>query len=139
MSYFWFKVFHIVFIASWFAGLFYLPRIYVNMAQYQDNREAYDVLLGMARRLLRFTQMLSVVAITFGVLMAFTIGWSHGWLHAKIALTCGLLLYQYNCQRQYKRFERYENQRSHTFYRWYNEIPVVVMVVVVYLVIFKPF
>lgn len=139
MDYLWYKVLHIVFFASWFAGLFYLPRIYVNMARLQNGSEGYTLLLGMAKRLLRFMTVIAVVNLIFGVLLISKIGMSHGWLHAKLLLVLFVFIYHYSCFVIYKRFENGTNKKEHTFYRWYNELPVLLMLIIVYLVIFKPF
>ena len=139
MSYLWYKVLHIVFFASWFAGLFYLPRIYVNMAQLSFGSEGYTLLLGMAKRLLRFMTIIAIVNLVFGLLLISKIGILHGWLHFKLLLVFFVFIYHYSCYVIYKRFENGTNNKTHSFYRWYNEIPVVFMLVIVYLVIFKPF
>lgn len=139
MDYLWYKVLHIVFFASWFAGLFYLPRIYVNMARLQHGSEGYTLLLGMAKRLLRFMTVIAVVNLVFGLLLISKIGMVHGWLHAKLLLVFFVFIYHYSCFVIYKRFENGTNKKEHTFYRWYNELPVLLMLIIVYLVIFKPF
>ena len=139
MSYLWYKVFHIVFFASWFAGLFYLPRIYVNLAQQKQGSESYTLLLGMAKRLLRFMTIIAVVNLIFGLLLVMKIGFLHGWLHFKLLLVLFVFIYLYSCYVIYKRFENGTNKNEHVFYRWFNEIPVFLMLIIVYLVIFKPF
>ncbi|NLA51748.1 MAG: CopD family protein [Alcaligenaceae bacterium] len=139
MSYLWYKVLHIVFFASWFAGLFYLPRIYVNMARLQYDSEGYTLLLGMAKRLLRFMTVIAVVNLVFGLLLISKIGINHGWLHFKLLLVFFVFVYHYACYVIYKRFRSGTNKKEHTFYRWFNEIPVLLMLIIVYLVIFKPF
>lgn len=140
MLYLWIKTLHIVFVTSWFAGLFYLPRIYVNMAQ-TPNPDAYQAMLGMAARLLRFTNKLAIPAIIFGLWMMiqFKIGLTDGWMHAKLLLVAGVLGYHYTCARIYRRFEQHKNTRSHVYYRWFNEIPVFLLLLIVALVIIKPF
>src|SRR3546814_4740992 len=82
----WIKTFHILFVTSWFAGLFYLPRIYVNLAQTQD-ASATACLLGMARRLYRFMTPLAVLAVALGLWLfaGYGIGMGQGWMHAKLA------------------------------------------------------
>ena len=139
MSYLWYKVLHIVFFASWFAGLFYLPRIYVNIAQQKFGSESYTLLLGMAKRLLRFMTIIAVVNLVFGLLLISKIGMLHGWLHFKLLLVFFVFIYHYSCYVIYKRFENGTNKKEHVFYRWFNEIPVILMLIIVYLVIFKPF
>lgn len=134
------KTLHIVFVTAWFAGLFYLPRIYVNLAQ-NTNPAAHQVLMGMAARLLRFTNKLAIPAIIFGLWMMiqFKIGLTDGWLHAKILFVLFIIGFHYACARIYRQFEQNKNTRSHVYYRWFNEIPVILLLIVVALVIFKPF
>ena len=136
----WIKALHIVFITSWFAGLFYLPRIFVNLAMETD-RAATGRLLLMARKLYRFTMILSVPAILLG--MALWLGWREmfqgGWLHAKLVLVVLAIGYQHACGSLLKKFEKGVNVRSHSWYRWFNEVPVVLLLAIVILVVVKPF
>jgi len=134
----WIKALHIVFIASWFAGLFYLPRIYVNLAQ-ETNPAALERLLGMARRLYRFTTMLAVPAVLLGLWLWLGYGFNGGWLHAKLALVILVIGYHHACGSLLKKFERGQNQRSHTWYRYFNEVPVLLLIAIVILVVVKPF
>jgi putative membrane protein len=134
----WIKAFHIVFIASWFAGLFYLPRIYVNLAQ-ETNPAALERLLGMARRLYRFTTMLAVPAVLLGLWLWLGYGFNGGWLHAKLALVILVIGYHHACGSLLKKFERGQNQRSHKWYRYFNEVPVLLLIAIVILVVVKPF
>jgi putative membrane protein len=134
----WIKAFHIVFVASWFAGLFYLPRIYVNLAQ-ETNPAARERLLGMARRLYRFTTMLAVPAVLFGLWLWAGYGATPHWLHAKLALVILVIGYHHACGSLLKKFERGANQRSHKWYRWFNEVPVLLLLAIVILVVVKPF
>jgi putative membrane protein len=134
----WIKAFHIVFVASWFAGLFYLPRIYVNLAQ-ETNPAARERLLGMARRLYRFTSMLAVPALLLGLWLWLGYGFAGGWLHAKLALVILAIGYHHACGSLLKKFENGANQRSHKWYRWFNEVPVLLLLAIVILVVVKPF
>ena len=136
--YLWIKAFHIVFIASWFAGLFYLPRIYVNLAQ-ETNKDATTRLLGMARRLYRFTTMLALPALLLGLWLWLGFGIQGGWLHAKLALVVLAIGYHHACGSILKKFEAGVNKRSHTWFRWFNEVPVVLLALIVILVVVKPF
>ncbi|MFC4932545.1 CopD family protein [Massilia sp. GCM10023247] len=136
--YLWIKAFHIIFIAAWFAGLFYLPRIYVNLAQETD-QGAITRLLGMARRLFRFTTILAVPAVLLGLWLWMGFGIKGGWLHAKLALVLLTIGYHHACGSLLKKFERGVNQRSHTWFRWFNEVPVVLLALIVILVVVKPF
>jgi len=136
--YLWIKAFHIVFIASWFAGLFYLPRIYVNLAQ-ETNNVATARLLLMARRLFRFTTMLAVPALVLGLWLWLGFGIKGGWLHAKLALVILAIGYHHACGSILKKFEAGVNKRSHTWFRWFNEVPVILLLLIVILVVVKPF
>jgi len=136
--YLWIKAFHIVFIASWFAGLFYLPRIFVNLAQ-ETNNVATARLLLMARRLYRFTTMLAVPALVLGLWLWLGFGIKGGWLHAKLALVILAIGYHHACGSILKKFEAGVNKRSHTWFRWFNEVPVVLLLLIVILVVVKPF
>jgi putative membrane protein len=138
MAYLWIKAFHIVFIASWFAGLFYLPRIFVNLAQ-ESNPAATERLLGMARRLLRFTTMLAVPALLLGLWLWLGYGIQGGWLHAKLALVILVIGYHHACGSLLKKFERGANTRSHKWFRVFNEVPVFLLIGIVILVVVKPF
>ncbi len=136
--YLWIKALHIVFIASWFAGLFYLPRIFVNLAQ-ETNPAATERLQGMARRLYRFTTILMVPALLLGLYLAMMIGMKHGWLHAKLVLVILAIGYHHACGSILKKFERGVNTRSHKWFRWFNEVPVILLLVIVILATVKPF
>jgi putative membrane protein len=136
----WIKTFHILFVTSWFAGLFYLPRIYVNLAQAQD-ASVQAWLLGMARRLYRFMTPLAVLAVIFGLwlFIGYGIGMGQGWMHAKLTAVILLIAYHLSCGRMLKKFERGANTHSHRFYRWFNEIPVLLLLIVIALVVLRPF
>ena len=134
----WIKTFHIVFVTAWFAGLFYLPRILVNLALEQD-RAARARLLTMARKLYRFMTLLAVPALAFGLWLWLGYGISGGWLHAKLALVVLLIGYHHGCGRLLRRFEDNRNTHTHVWYRWFNEVPVIILLAVVILVVLKPF
>jgi putative membrane protein len=136
--YLWIKALHIVFVASWFAGLFYLPRIYVNLAQ-ESNPAVVERLLGMARRLYRFTTMLMVPALLLGLWLWLGFGIKGGWLHAKLALVLLVIGYHHACGSLLKKFERGVNTRSHKWFRVFNEVPVLLLLAIVILVVVKPF
>jgi len=138
----WIKSLHIVFIASWFAGLFYLPRILVNLAQETDTAATSRLLL-MARKLYRFTTMLALPAIVFGawLWLGYGIGKGpgNGWLHAKLFLVILVIGYHHACGSLLKKFENGANTRSHVWLRWFNEVPVLLLLAIVILVVVKPF
>lgn len=140
----WVKSFHIVFVASWFAGLFYLPRIYVNLALVPaDSVAERERLLLMAGKLMRFTTLLAVPALVLGfwLWLGYGIGKGpgNGWLHAKLAVVVLVAGYHHACWSLLKKFRRGENQRGHVWYRWFNEVPVLLLLVAVVLVVVKPF
>lgn len=140
----WVKAFHIVFVASWFAGLFYLPRIFVNLAQVPaDSVAERERLLLMAGKLMRFTTLLAVPALALGfwLWLVYGIGRgpANGWLHAKLAVVVLVLGYHHACGSLLKKFRRGENRRSHVWYRWFNEVPVLLLLAAVVLVVVKPF
>jgi protoporphyrinogen IX oxidase len=140
----WVKAFHIVFVASWFAGLFYLPRIYVNLAMVDAGSVSErERLLLMARKLLRFMTLLAIPALGLGLWLwlhyGIGMGPGSGWMHAKLLIVVLLLGYHHACARLLRQFERNQNRRSHVWFRWFNEAPVIMMVVAVVLVVVKPF
>lgn len=132
------KSLHIVFVTSWFAGLFYLPRIFVNLAM-EENDVARQRLLVMARKLYRFMTILAIPALGFGLWLWLGYGIGGGWLHAKLVLVVVLIGYHHACGRLLRKFEAGHNARSHRWYRWFNEVPVLVLLAVVLLVVLKPF
>ena len=132
------KAFHIVFVVSWFAGLFYLPRLFVNHAMVED--AATRERLGMMEmKLYRFMTPLGILAVGLGLWLWFGYGFAGGWLHAKTLLVVFLIAYHLYCGRLMRAFAAGRNTRSHVWYRFFNEIPVLVLFVVVFLVVLKPF
>lgn len=134
----WIKALHIILVTSWFAGLFYLPRIYVNLAMEQDP-QAQARLILMANKLYRFMQPLMILALGFGLWLWLGYGFTGGWLHAKLTLVIILIGYHHYCGRLLKQFKAQQNQRSHVWFRWFNEIPVLILFAIVILVVTKPF
>ena len=134
------KSLHLIFVISWFAGLFYLPRIYVNLAMVEESSTAErERLLLMAGKLYRFMLPLAILALLFGLWLWLGYGFGGGWLHAKLLLVGGLIAYHVWCGRLLKRFIRQGNAHGHVWYRWFNELPVLILSVVVFLVVLKPF
>lgn len=138
MTYLYLKAFHLFFVVSWFAGLFYLPRLYVNLALAEPGKE-YDRLLLMAFKLFRFMTPLAVLALALGLLLWLGYGVSGGWLHAKLALVAVLVGYHGYCYRLLQDFVQQRNRRSHVWFRFFNEIPVLLLLAVLILVVVKPF
>ena len=138
----WVKSFHIVFIASWFAGLFYLPRIFVNLAMVAPQSIAErERLLLMARKLMRFTTILAVPAVVLGLWLYLGYGIGRGsiWMHAKLVVVALAIGYHHACSRILARFIDNRSTRSHVWMRWFNEVPVLLLVAAVILVVVKPF
>jgi len=136
----WLKTLHIVFVVSWFAGLFYLPRIFVNLAMVPAGSDAErSRLLLMANKLYRFMTPLAVLAIVLGFALWISFGSAGAWLHVKTLLVAVLVAYHLYCGRLLRSFAAGKNARGHIWFRWFNELPVAMLFVVVWLVIFKPF
>ncbi len=138
----WIKAFHIVFVTSWFAGLFYLPRIFVNLAMVPaDSHAERERLLLMARKLYRFSSLLMVPAIGLGLWLWLCYFGLHagGWLHAKIVLVLLAVGYHHMCRSLLRQFEQFTNQRSDRWFRVFNEVSVLLLIAIVVLVVVKPF
>ncbi|RYF76381.1 MAG: CopD family protein [Comamonadaceae bacterium] len=140
----WVKSLHIVFVASWFAGLFYLPRIFVNLAMVAPDSAAERArLLLMARKLLRFSTILALPALALGLWLWLVYGIGrgpgNGWLHAKLALVILAIGYHHACSVLLRGLERGSSRRSHRWFRWFNEVPVLLLLGIVVLVVVKPF
>ena len=134
----WVKAFHIVFVVSWFAGLFYLPRLFVYHAQAEDaaSRERFKV---MERKLYRGIMMPAMVLTIASGLWLWRYGFAGGWLHAKVALVALLVAYHFWMRKYLGDFARDANRHTHVFYRWVNEAPTLLLVAIVILVVVKPF
>jgi putative membrane protein len=143
-GYLWIKAFHIIFVASWFAGLFYLPRIFVNLAAVPpDSHAERERLLLMGRRLYRFANGLMLLALLLGVWLWLGFdtwrGWAHGWLDLKLVLVVGVIGYHHACRSILRRFEQLANHRPERWYRVFNEVSVLLFAAIVILVVVKPF
>lgn len=134
----WIKALHIVFVTSWFAGLFYLPRLFVNHAMTTD-AATIERLTLMERKLYRFMLPLAVLALFFGIWLMVAYDFKGGWLHAKLSLVILLVAYHWYCGKLLKDFAQNKNKHSHVWFRWFNEIPVILLLVIVILVVVKPF
>jgi protoporphyrinogen IX oxidase len=139
----WVKAFHIIFVTSWFAGLFYLPRLFVNHAMVLDsalnNTTMLERLELMEHKLYRFMLPLAVLALGFGLWLWLGYGMTGAWLHAKLVLVAGLVAYHLYCGKLMRDFKAGKNTHNHVWFRWFNEIPVLVLFAVVILVVVKPF
>ena len=133
----WVKSFHIIFVTSWFAGLFYLPRIFVNLAMAKEDAERERLLL-MSHKLYRFVTPIAALALLFGLWLWLGYGISGVWLHIKLLLVAILVAYHFYCGKLLALFKQGRNTHSHVWYRWFNEIPVLLLMAVVILVTVKP-
>ncbi|MBU1363007.1 MAG: CopD family protein [Gammaproteobacteria bacterium] len=137
------KTLHIWMVISWFAGLFYLPRIFVNLAMVPDDSVAErDRLLLMAGKLYKFMTPLGVFAVLTGLWLWIVYGNQialGGWIHAKTTLVAVLAVFHWHCGRVLKQFQGGGNKKTHIWFRFYNELPVIVLLFVLFLVVLKPF
>lgn len=135
----WIKSLHIIFMVTWFAGLFYLPRLFVyhTMSDDMPSVERFKVM----ERKLYYGIMTpgAVLTIFFGLWLWLGYGISGGWLHAKLALVIVLIAYHLYCGKLLADFKYDRNRRGHVYYRWFNEFPVAILIAVVILVVVKPF
>lgn len=137
----WLKAFHLIFMVAWFAGLFYLPRIFVNhaMTMHKETSEHFKL---MERKLYRFVGPWMVLTLVFGVWMLYDYAWAaYGkmmWLHIKLTLVAILVGYHFYCGKLVKDFANDTNKHSHIWYRWFNEIPVIILFAVILLAVLKP-
>ncbi|QKT04082.1 protoporphyrinogen oxidase HemJ [Ectothiorhodospiraceae bacterium 2226] len=139
----WVKALHVVAMVTWFAGLFYLPRLYVYHAQ-ADDRVGVERFKVMERKLYYgIATPSAVVTVALGVWLLIDYAWAAyahmGWLHAKLALVAVLIAYHVWCGVLLRDFRQDRNRRSHVWYRWFNEFPVLILVAVVLLAVVKPF
>ena len=138
----WIKAFHIIFMVAWFAGLFYLPRLFVNHAMAEE-QSVKDRLALMERKLYRFITPWMALTIGFGLWLMVDYAWAAyqhmWWLHLKLALVVALIAYHAYCGRIIRDFANDRCQRSHTWFRWFNELPVLILFVIVILAVVKPF
>lgn len=138
----WLKAFHVFFMVAWFAGIFYLPRLFVNHAE-TDSQAVKDHLKGMERRLLYFVTPFAIFTVLLGVALIYSYGFdwfvASKWLHIKLLLVLLLLAYHGYCFILVKAFQNDKNTRSGKFYRLFNELPVLVLLAIIILVYIKPF
>lgn len=140
----WIKAFHIIFVAAWFAGLFYMPRIFVNLAMVPaDSHAERERLLLMGHKLYKFMSLLMIPALVLGLILWLYYGIGRGpgsgWMHAKLAVVLLAVGYHHMCRAMLRRFEQHANQRSHRWFRVFNEVSVLMFAAIVVLVVVKPF
>jgi len=138
----WLKAFHVAFMVDWFAGIFYLPRLFVNHAE-SNEPKVIEHLKGMEKRLLYFVTPFALLTVILGIAIIYSYGYqwfvASKWLHLKITLVIGLLAYHGYCFKLLKVFQQDRNSRSGKFYRLFNEVPVIILFTVIILVYVKPF
>jgi putative membrane protein len=140
MAYLEVKALHIILVVSWFAGLFYLPRIFVNLAMVAPESHAErDRLLLMAGKLYRFMTPIGFLALASGLWLWLVVGIGGAWLHAKLALVLVLVVYNLYCRKLLGDFQAGRAAHSHIWFRWFNEVPAIVLLLVAFLVVLKPF
>jgi len=137
----WLKAFHVFFMIAWFAGIFYLPRLFVNHAETQST-DVSEQLKGMEKRLLYFITPFAILTVVLGSAIIYFYGYAWfvaaKWLHIKLTLVIFLLIYHGYCFKLVNIFQHDKNTRSGKFYRIFNELPVLILIAVVILVYVKP-
>lgn len=134
----WIKSLHIIFMVTWFAGLFYLPRLFVYHAMSND-KISHERFLVMERKL--FYGIMTpgaLLTLFFGLWLWLEYGFNGLWMNIKIALVITLIIYHALCLKYLNAFKQKQNKRSHVFYRWFNEFPVVMLILIIFLVVLKP-
>jgi putative membrane protein len=138
----WVKAFHIVAVVTWFAAIFYLPRLFVYHASAEDeiSRERFKIMERKLYRGIMWPSMVAVIALGLW-LISFSPDYylKAGWMHAKLTLVATMVGYHLYCGHVRKVFLHDQNLRSHVFYRWFNEVPVFILIAIVILVVVKPF
>jgi protoporphyrinogen IX oxidase len=139
--YLWIKAFHIIAVVTWFAALFYLPRLFVYHAAAEDevSRERFKVMERKLYRGIMTPSMLVVVALGIWMLALIPAWMQQGWMHAKLTLVAALIAYHFVCAWHLRQFAQDRNRRSHVYFRWFNEAPVIALIAIVVLVVVKPF
>lgn len=137
----WIRAFHLIFLVTWFAGLFYLPRLYVYHAM-PENKPSFELFKVMERRLFGIMTIGAVLTAIFGIWMIVLsegVILQMGWFHAKALLLLFLIIYHYFCWRLMQTFRAEENVYSHRWYRYFNEIPGILLILIVIFAVVKPF
>jgi len=137
----WIRAFHIIFMVTWFAGLFYLPRLYVYHAM-PENKASFELFKIMERRLFGIMTIGAVLTAVFGIVMIILSEGSiltMGWFHAKALLLLALIAYHFMCWRIIQTFRAGTNIHSHKWYRYFNEIPGLLLILIVIFAVVKPF
>lgn len=141
MTLLWLKSFHIVAVICWFAALFYLPRLFVYHASAEDeiSIERFKVMERKLYRGIANPSMMATIALGIGMIIINPAYLSMGWMHAKLAIVALLVIYHLLCKRHLVAFAENRNTKSHIYFRWFNEAPVIALIAIVILVVIKPF
>ena len=142
MTFLWLKAFHIIAVITWFAAIFYLPRLFVYHADATDtiSRERFKIMERKLYRGIMTPSMIVVIALgAWMIALNPDFYLSQGWMHAKLTLVTLLVVYHFYCGHLLKIFRDDRNERSHVFYRWFNEIPVFLLLGIIILVVVRPF
>jgi putative membrane protein len=137
----WVKAFHVIFMVTWFAGLFYLPRLFVYHADCHDDA-GHERFIIMERKLFAIMTIGGVITAILGFIMLF-LDWqrfaSYGWIYTKLLLVAGLIAFHVYCWKLVRDFRHKRNQHGHVFYRWINEIPALLLIAIILLAVVKPY
>ncbi len=138
----WIKALHIIFMVAWFAGIFYLPRLFVNHAM-SDDPAVQKQLEIMEQKLYRFITPWMILTLIFGIWLLIDYAWAAYahmlWLKIKLGLVLLLVIYHFYCGRIIRQLKTEPDRRSHVWFRWFNELPVFILIAVVILATVKPF
>ncbi len=135
----WYKVFHILTMTSWMAGIFYLPRIFVHYAEGRAQGQDVVRLAIMARKLYSFMSLMALFTLALGMWLWLGYGYVGGWIHAKLFFVLLLLGYHGVCWRYVKQIEAGSLVRSGKYFRLFNEVPLFIFVPILIFVVIKPF
>ena len=135
----WLKAIHILFVMSWMAGIFYLPRIFVHFVEGKEAGQDVNRLTIMAKKLYGFMTIMMVIAIVTGLALWLIYGFSGGWLYVKLLFVGLMLMYHVWCKKRMKEMQEGHLDHSGVFYRWMNELPLVLLSVILVMVVVKPF
>jgi len=141
MTLLWLKSFHIIAVICWFAALFYLPRLFVYHAMAEDevSIERFKIMERKLYRGIANPSMMATIALGIGMIIINPAYLSMGWMHAKLAIVVLLVIYHLLCKRHLLAFAENRNTKSHLYFRWFNEAPVIALVAIVILAVVKPF
>ncbi len=135
----WLKTFHILFVMSWMAGIFYLPRIFVHFVEGKEAGQDVDRLAIMARKLYGFMTIMMILTLLTGTGLWLGFGFSGGWLHVKLLFVGLMLAYHFWARAKMKEMQQGHLDHSGVYYRWANEIPLLLTIVILIMVVVKPF